>query len=689
MAEDIDDLFNLGWPITDIHFAIRGDGKRGSGKVNDPFDGSDPYVLEDILNKIHFDNRENVRFMFDKGEYTFFYPYNQPGGIKPLFSWNTLLNGWEFHGAGIGKTMFRCVVDPNNPTLMPIGTSPHIFAQKLYEMHDRLVFKGFTGYGFASISNRTQNFNLGLISLNVNDLLIEDVEVYGMGGNRFESFPIIAYVNPATTSEVKCNHIFRRIYGHHCYHGGQGVCIMTTGWNSNLSPNIYSNEKQFHLIEDSRFEGIYLGHVNCRNSYIKNCYIDSKAQDPEYGSVTTGFCGLNTDTGDNRNLVIDGCTFVNARDQFRNSGCIHMGKPSVGSGVTINGVVITNCKFHVKPSGHVYSAIHFRRGVSNWTISNNILQIDPADTRPAAGLYLDPQSNDVPNGLLLEDTGELFGNRVENLGSNSYPHRWMGDLKKLWTTEYSSSGTWPNVINVARPLTIFSSAPGAPAAWIERLSNGIIAIINRYGVGRWDIGYKDNADNYTTLLSMNNDILWTLFAPFSVSLIRNTALTSSTISGVSHHAAFGSSSGDGRMALCAAGAGRNARFSLFYDPYGTPVSQYIEFNGSILYIGSYSNGLSINLSGVVSIQNAAGYFSANATGGFRIGSTKVVGARDTGWTAPTGTGAKTGFAAAAAGTASVAYDQSELQSALNRIAALEAHNKAMYDALAAHGLIGA
>ncbi|WNJ88456.1 glycosyl hydrolase family 28-related protein [Bosea sp. 685] len=71
-----------------------------------------------------------------------------------------------------------------------------------------------------------------------------------------------------------------------------------------------------------------------------------------------------------------------------------------------------------------------------------------------------------------------------------------------------------------------------------------------------------------------------------------------------------------------------------------------------------------------------------------VNNIQVVGARDTGWTAMTGTGSKAVLAAAAAGTASAAYTQSDLQSALNRIAALEARLRSLDAALFTHGLIG-
>jgi hypothetical protein len=67
---------------------------------------------------------------------------------------------------------------------------------------------------------------------------------------------------------------------------------------------------------------------------------------------------------------------------------------------------------------------------------------------------------------------------------------------------------------------------------------------------------------------------------------------------------------------------------------------------------------------------------------------KVIGDRSTGWSAMTGTGSKSALVAAGAGTASGSYTASELQGALNRIAALEARLKSYDDALFAHGLIG-
>lgn len=81
--------------------------------------------------------------------------------------------------------------------------------------------------------------------------------------------------------------------------------------------------------------------------------------------------------------------------------------------------------------------------------------------------------------------------------------------------------------------------------------------------------------------------------------------------------------------------------------------------------------------------------SMNVSGAYKVATVQVVGARIAGWTAATGTPARGAFAAAAAGTASAAYVQAELQGALNRIAALEARLIALQADLTTHGLIGA
>jgi predicted transcriptional regulator len=73
--------------------------------------------------------------------------------------------------------------------------------------------------------------------------------------------------------------------------------------------------------------------------------------------------------------------------------------------------------------------------------------------------------------------------------------------------------------------------------------------------------------------------------------------------------------------------------------------------------------------------------------GFTVGWTQVVGARQTGWTAGTGTANKGAFATYAGHTASAAYVQAEAQSTDDATKANSQRIKAIEDALRTHGLI--
>ena len=112
--------------------------------------------------------------------------------------------------------------------------------------------------------------------------------------------------------------------------------------------------------------------------------------------------------------------------------------------------------------------------------------------------------------------------------------------------------------------------------------------------------------------------------------------------------------------------------------------------GDPFTVDAVSNSIvALGIPGVFSVINNIGQCGFDPTRGVIVGGLKIAGIRDTGWTAMTGTGSKGALAAAAAGTASGAYVQAELQGALNRIAALEARLKSYDAALIAHGLIGA
>jgi hypothetical protein len=72
---------------------------------------------------------------------------------------------------------------------------------------------------------------------------------------------------------------------------------------------------------------------------------------------------------------------------------------------------------------------------------------------------------------------------------------------------------------------------------------------------------------------------------------------------------------------------------------------------------------------------------------YNVNGTKVLGARDTGWTAATGTALKTAYATYTAGTASGSYVQAELQSVMTALQSASQRIKALEDMCRTHGLI--
>lgn len=79
--------------------------------------------------------------------------------------------------------------------------------------------------------------------------------------------------------------------------------------------------------------------------------------------------------------------------------------------------------------------------------------------------------------------------------------------------------------------------------------------------------------------------------------------------------------------------------------------------------------------------------SVDAVTSYKVGSTKVLGAQETGWTTSSGTPNKGAFAAYAGQTASVGYVQAEAQATDNAAKAASQRLKAVEDALRTHGLI--
>ncbi|EBH8099077.1 phage tail protein [Salmonella enterica subsp. houtenae serovar O:11:g,z25:-] len=77
----------------------------------------------------------------------------------------------------------------------------------------------------------------------------------------------------------------------------------------------------------------------------------------------------------------------------------------------------------------------------------------------------------------------------------------------------------------------------------------------------------------------------------------------------------------------------------------------------------------------------------NVTTSYSVGGKKVVGARQTGWTAATGTANKGAFNADLTFAVSDTYTQSEIQAIANALITERRRTKALEDALRAHGLI--
>ncbi|MBJ3660264.1 phage tail protein, partial [Salmonella enterica subsp. enterica serovar Corvallis] len=77
----------------------------------------------------------------------------------------------------------------------------------------------------------------------------------------------------------------------------------------------------------------------------------------------------------------------------------------------------------------------------------------------------------------------------------------------------------------------------------------------------------------------------------------------------------------------------------------------------------------------------------NVTTSYSVGGTKVIGARQTGWTAATGEALLGTFIANQAYTVSATYTQSEVSAMANGLQQARQRIKALEDAIRTHGLI--
>lgn len=111
----------------------------------------------------------------------------------------------------------------------------------------------------------------------------------------------------------------------------------------------------------------------------------------------------------------------------------------------------------------------------------------------------------------------------------------------------------------------------------------------------------------------------------------------------------------------AGGIGFRSGLSFYSD-----LSNRLRVSGELRADGAINGGGNLSLSGAAIVQQYV-----EAIGGFRVNGTGVVGARNTGWTTPSGASSKGGFDTGAPDLFSVAQ-----------------HLKAVIDALMGHGLLG-
>ena len=115
-----------------------------------------------------------------------------------------------------------------------------------------------------------------------------------------------------------------------------------------------------------------------------------------------------------------------------------------------------------------------------------------------------------------------------------------------------------------------------------------------------------------------------------------------------------------------------------YLSKATSDSQSVQASGGSLLVGN----IAIPTTDKLQISG-----SANATTSYKVAGLQVVSARQTGWTASTGTANKGEFNADLAFTVSATYTQSEVQALADALVATRRRLKAMEDALRTHGLI--
>lgn len=113
--------------------------------------------------------------------------------------------------------------------------------------------------------------------------------------------------------------------------------------------------------------------------------------------------------------------------------------------------------------------------------------------------------------------------------------------------------------------------------------------------------------------------------------------------------------------------------------FGPAISLVAAANSVGIAVGANTITFSLASTAATSIFNAAT--------AFHVAGTKVVGPRETGWTAGTGTANKGAFATYAGQIISALYVQAEVQATDDAVKAVSQRVKAIEDALRTHGLI--
>jgi hypothetical protein len=116
----------------------------------------------------------------------------------------------------------------------------------------------------------------------------------------------------------------------------------------------------------------------------------------------------------------------------------------------------------------------------------------------------------------------------------------------------------------------------------------------------------------------------------------------------------------------------------------------INLNGNIYYAcAAGASHVFRDVTGAAFATVSAGGWDLAAGGVYKINGTQLIAARSTGWTADTGTAEKSSHATYTGGTAGATYTQAEITAIKNALQDVSRGQKAIKDALIAHGLIGA